>query len=62
MGDLFEYDVVDAEHPNGQALADLLTAKADDGWRLVSHEGTRHIFERPRPRRKDDPQNAVHER
>lgn len=45
----FEYDVVAADDlPDAMALADVLNAKAAEGWRLVSDDGFRCIFERPR--------------
>jgi hypothetical protein len=54
-----EYTVVDGQSLGATPLEELLNSKAEEGWRLASHDGYRYIFERPR---QDDRMNQPRER
>lgn len=43
-----EYAVRSVPGGHDAAVLAMLTAMANDGWRLVTYDGQRYIFERPR--------------
>lgn len=45
---IMEYATATEPSGNDGAVRAMLTAMASEGWRLVTYDGSRYIFERPR--------------